>query len=615
VSWQAAILIGLGLVLVGGFAWYERSRPPSQVVALVAALAALAAAGRVALSPIPNVVPTTDIVLFAGYALGPAPGFVVGALSAVASNFWLGQGPWTPWQMAGWGMCGVLGAWLAVASGRRLGRLGLATACALAGLAYGALLDFSLMVTYGGEQSLDRFLALSARGVPFNVAHAAGNFALALVAGPALVRMLTRFRRRFEFRWRSRPAPIARRGAVAAGVALVAVALAFGPGAERHQAEAAKASGTGKSVNWLISQQNPDGGFGASPGEESNPPMTGWVALGLEAAGRNPLDVGRNGASPIDYLRSEKSSITATTDLERTILVLAGAGLNPRRFGGRNLVTALSRRRDPDGSFEGQVNITAFGILALRGAGVRGSDPGVAWLRGVQNADGGWGYAPNTRSDPDSTGAVLQALAAAGGGGIQSGVGYLRSAQRADGGYSLSGGSTNSQSTSWAIQGLLAASADPGSAFRYLNGLRARDGHYRYAPGLDQTPIWVTAQVLLAVNRKPFPLAAVPRRRGGGGSGAGAQPTSGAAPAAPVAGAAPAGKPAAGKPKPKKKGKSSAKAGKQPAPVPPAPPAQSQPAAAEEEDGGSALPWLAGGGIAALAAAGAGGWLLRRRGL
>ena len=69
---------------------------PSQVVALVAALAALAIAGRIAFAAFPNVKPTTDIVIFAGYALGPAPGFAVGALAALVSNFWFGQGPWTP---------------------------------------------------------------------------------------------------------------------------------------------------------------------------------------------------------------------------------------------------------------------------------------------------------------------------------------------------------------------------------------------------------------------------------------------------------------------------------------------------------------------------------------
>ena len=163
-TWTIAVYALLAVVLGGGLAWYERSRPPARMVALVAALAALAVAGRLALTPIPNVVATTDIVLITGYSVGAAPGFAVGALAAVVSNLWLGQGPWTPWQMAGWGLVGLGGAALAVATRRRLGRGGLAAACGLAGLAYGALLDLSVMVTYGGEQSLDRYLALSARG-------------------------------------------------------------------------------------------------------------------------------------------------------------------------------------------------------------------------------------------------------------------------------------------------------------------------------------------------------------------------------------------------------------------------------------------------------------------
>ena len=59
-SWELASFAVLAAVILAGFAWYERSRPPSQIVALVAALAALAVAGRIALAPIPNVVATTD---------------------------------------------------------------------------------------------------------------------------------------------------------------------------------------------------------------------------------------------------------------------------------------------------------------------------------------------------------------------------------------------------------------------------------------------------------------------------------------------------------------------------------------------------------------------------
>src|SRR5215203_5130397 len=103
----------LGVVLVVAFAWYERRRPPARTVALVAAMAALAVVGRLAFAAVPGVKPTTDIVLFAGYALGGVPGFAVGAVTAIVSNIFLSQGPWTVWQMAGWGAVGVGGALLA----------------------------------------------------------------------------------------------------------------------------------------------------------------------------------------------------------------------------------------------------------------------------------------------------------------------------------------------------------------------------------------------------------------------------------------------------------------------------------------------------------------------
>src|SRR5215467_1501891 len=112
-SWQLASFAVLGLALVAGFAWYERSHPSTRVLALVATLAALAALGRVAFAALPNVKPTTDIVLLAGFVLGGAPGFVVGAVAALASNLVFGQGPWTPWQMVSWGACGLFGALLA----------------------------------------------------------------------------------------------------------------------------------------------------------------------------------------------------------------------------------------------------------------------------------------------------------------------------------------------------------------------------------------------------------------------------------------------------------------------------------------------------------------------
>jgi energy-coupling factor transport system substrate-specific component len=499
VSWELASFLILGAALLGGFAWYERSRPTSQVVALVAALAALAIAGRIAFAALPNVKPTTDIVIFAGYALGPAPGFAVGGLAALVSNFWFGQGPWTPWQMVGWGMCGILGAGLAVVR-PRAGRITLAVVCALAGIAYGALLNFSLMATYGGDLSWQRFLALEARAVPFDAAHAIGNAALALVAGPAMIRMLVRFRERFE--WHA-PA--------VASVLLLALALVSVLPAR------AQASETSRAAAWLVSAQNADGGWGSAPGHSSATDMTAWAMLGLEASGRNPLDISKEGHNAVGYLRGRVGELASPGDYARTILALEGAGVDPRSFGGHDLVSALVGMRRDNGSYEGWPGSTSFAVIALRAAGGVGIDQSISWLAKVQNGDGGWGDVPGSPSTSDGTGAAMQAMPTSS--VAKRGLGYLRDVQRPSGGFAVgSSGTVNSQSTAWAVQGMVAVGTDPASVheqgknpLEYLSARQDSDGHYRYSGSRDQTPVWVTGQVLAATAGDSFPVPAVPR--------------------------------------------------------------------------------------------------------
>ena len=257
--------------------------------------------------------------------------------------------------------------------------------------------------------------------------------------------------------------------------------------------------------------------------------MTGWAMLGLEAAGRNPLDLDAGGENPVSYLRANAEKVRSTGDIERTILALAGAGVNPREFGGRDLVSALRARRAGNGSFQGQINLTAFGIFALRAAGADGSElsRSAAWLAGRRTGTGlGIPARPAERVRQHRRRAP--GASRGGGRGRRGGrrAHYLSRAQSRDGGWALGeSGPTNSQSTAWAIQGLLAAGRDPGSVtkaghdpFEYLRARQASDGHYRYSASSDQTPVWVTGQVLVATSRETFPLAAVPRAPGSGGA-------------------------------------------------------------------------------------------------
>ncbi|MGC1851673.1 MAG: prenyltransferase/squalene oxidase repeat-containing protein, partial [Solirubrobacterales bacterium] len=209
--------------------------------------------------------------------------------------------------------------------------------------------------------------------------------------------------------------------------------------------------------------------------------------------------------------------LSSPGDFARTILALVGAGVDPRTFGGHDLVSALAKRRRDNGSFEGWPNSTAFAVIALRAGGAGDASQSTAWLAKVQNGDGGWGDVPGSPSTVDGTGAVLQAIPDTDAAG--SGLSYLRKAQRPSGGFPLGGsGGVNSQSTAWAVQGMLAVGTDPASVraggknpLEYLAARQEADGHYRYSDASDQTPIWVTGQVLTAVAGDAFPIAPAPR--------------------------------------------------------------------------------------------------------
>lgn len=183
-----ATLLAAFALVAGGFAWLERGGDTARDLTLVATLAGIAAAGRVLFAPIPSVQPVTVIVVAAGVALGPRRGFAVGALAAIASNMFLGQGPHTPWQMLAWGGCGVLAGLCRMGLTRRWP---FALSCAVLGMAFGTLMDLWLWFAFY-PHTWAALITVLAAGIAFNIAHALGNLLLALVAGPELRRVLAR---------------------------------------------------------------------------------------------------------------------------------------------------------------------------------------------------------------------------------------------------------------------------------------------------------------------------------------------------------------------------------------------------------------------------------------
>jgi energy-coupling factor transport system substrate-specific component len=480
VSWQLASFSLLAVALIGCFTWFERSKPSSRTVALVATLAALATLGRIAFAATPDVKPTTDIVLIAGFALGGAPGFAVGAVSALASNIFFGQGPWTPWQMLAWGLCGIAGALLA-RPGWRIGRLPMALICAAAGFGYGFVLDFSTWVTFTGQHTLAQYLVIEGEAFPFNLTQAIGNFAFYLAFGPALLRALQRYRLRLDVRF------------VSAASAILAVALIAIGGSPAHAA--VRPAAARSELAYLERAENRDGGFGSGPGQSPSQLFTAWATIAIAAADADTT-------APAAWIEANLNQLQGAGDLERTILALAAAHAPLH-----NLVTRLERDESPDGSVSNQSNLTAFAILALRAAATPDVAHAASWLARQQNTDGGFGFAERgSPSDVDDTACAVEALVAAHGSSkaIARAISYIRHAQNSDGGFPEEpSGPSNAQSTAWALQAFIAAGTAPTGA-AYLERLTTPSGAVDYSAGVSQTPVWVTAQALAALSRRPL---------------------------------------------------------------------------------------------------------------
>jgi Prenyltransferase and squalene oxidase repeat len=308
-----------------------------------------------------------------------------------------------------------------------------------------------------------------------------------------------------------------RRAGVLAALGLLVVASIVPPAQAARQGDSGRArpaQAAGSPLAYLLGAQNRDGGYGAARGQPSSPLYSGWVALALVADRRNPADVARGGRSLLSYIKAKVGHDPGS--LERTILVASAAGVPATNFGGHNLLAALQRDFRRNGSVSDQVNLTTFGVLALRAAGVTPPARMLDWLALQQDANGGFSYAKaGDLADIDDTAAALEALAGTARSVRHRAVAYIRAAQNRDGGFpSEPGGNSNAQSTAWAVQGLIAADINPAhvrthgspSPLRYLQSLITHSGAIDYARGVSLTPVWVTAEAIVALDGKPFPL-------------------------------------------------------------------------------------------------------------
>ncbi|RXT06610.1 ECF transporter S component [Ammoniphilus sp. CFH 90114] len=165
-------------------------------VVLIAILAAIAAVSRIPFAPIPSVQPTSFIIMMTAYVFGAETGFMVGALAALVSNMFLGQGPWTPWQMLAWGMIGfstgmLKDTWLMK---KMIGKILFGF---LWGFLFGWMMNVTFIFSFLDDFSWSILLTTYMASVLFDFMHAISNVVFLLLFSTAWIKILERFKRKY----------------------------------------------------------------------------------------------------------------------------------------------------------------------------------------------------------------------------------------------------------------------------------------------------------------------------------------------------------------------------------------------------------------------------------
>lgn len=189
-------LLMLACIMVPFFIRFEWREVAGREIVLLAMLAAIAAVSRVPFAGLPSVQPTSFIIIMAGLVFGAESGFIVGAVAAIVSNFFLGQGPWTPWQMYAWGMMGMSAGLL-----RNLWWMKTLWGKSMFGFVWGYVFGWfmNLWIIVGNIEafSWEYFIGIYVSSIYFDLAHALSNVFFLVVFGASWIKILQRVQRKY----------------------------------------------------------------------------------------------------------------------------------------------------------------------------------------------------------------------------------------------------------------------------------------------------------------------------------------------------------------------------------------------------------------------------------
>lgn len=168
--WLTSMVIVI-LAMVPFFSLFERRKPRAREIVPIAVMSAIAAIGRFAFAMLPQFKPVAAIVIITGISFGPEAGFLTGAISALVSNFFFGQGPWTPWQMFGFGIIGFL-AGIVYKYKIIKGKTSICIFGAISAYLYGIIVNIWSVSSMLEQITKESVIATYIASIPFDTIHA-----------------------------------------------------------------------------------------------------------------------------------------------------------------------------------------------------------------------------------------------------------------------------------------------------------------------------------------------------------------------------------------------------------------------------------------------------------
>lgn len=194
--WDIAAVLAAFLCCVPFFLSFERRAPMAREIVLVAVMMAFSVAGRFIFAAIPFFKPVTAIVVISAMYFGPQAGFMTGAMSALISNIYFGQGAWTVFQMFCWGMIGFI-AGLINKRGLLEKPIVLCIYGVFAGALYSVVMDVWTVLSADGVFNSERWLASLVAALPVTISYCVSNAVFLLILRKPLGRKLKRLKTKF----------------------------------------------------------------------------------------------------------------------------------------------------------------------------------------------------------------------------------------------------------------------------------------------------------------------------------------------------------------------------------------------------------------------------------